>query len=115
VGAAAAITAMSRFPSVSDFAMRALIQMALTSLDRDDPPRYFGGWEATARALGRDVPELADELTGDERREVERQRENARRAVGRAVKELVAAGAVSRTNRPKVGSRAVYHLNLWTT
>lgn len=34
---------------------RVLAYMALVTKDDDDPPRYWGGWEALARALGRDL------------------------------------------------------------
>lgn len=105
-------SALIEYPNISDFAMRALVQMAAMALDRDTPPKYYGGWEATARALGRRIPDLRDDLPPDQYNEVLRLRSNAQRAVGRAVKELVACGAVIRTNRAKVGQRSVYDLNL---
>jgi hypothetical protein len=74
----------------------ALVFMANTALDADDPPRYFGGWEALARALGFDV--------SDER--------NAAEQVRRVLAALAKAGAVVSSSRARMNIRAEYALAL---
>lgn len=60
-------TKWAHLRSVSQY--KILIRMALTALDRPAGPEkpagmYFGGWEALALALGRDIPE-ADDYSDD--------------------------------------------------
>lgn len=68
---------------------RVLAFMALTSLDEDVPPAYWGGRESLALALGRMVP-LESEAP-----EVIRERRAAFRAVDRVIKDLTKAGAIT--------------------
>ena len=88
-------------PDLPDRSFTVLAYMALVALDRDDPPRYFGGWEQLCRvALGRVVP---DDEHG---------RAAAEKSVQRAVRPLVRAGAITLTNAPRTGARAEYALQL---
>lgn len=75
---------------------RLLVFMAYLSLDADEPPRFFGGTEAMAEAVGRDLP-----LT-----------RTHRVAVSDLVGQLVRAGAISRHVQPAKGRRAEYVLHL---
>ena len=87
---------------LADTGFTVLAYMALISLDKDDPPRYFGGRHALARqALGRRSRGVESELD-----------EADVQAVKRAVRALTSAGAITLENDPKVHERAVYRLNL---
>jgi hypothetical protein len=86
---------------------RVLIYMALVSLDADDPPRYFGGWEALANALGRQLPPK-----DDPGQKAQRERAAAAEAVRVAVRQLTRAGAVSTLRPAGAGHRAEYALHL---
>jgi len=78
---------------------RALVYMANVSLDADQPPLYFGGWEALAVAMGlspdRDDPN-----------------ESARKQIVKALKVLTDAGVVVSTGAARRGVRAEYALAL---
>lgn len=71
-----------------DRAFRALSYMALVSIDQDMPPRYFGGYLALARILGREVS--ADPVTDAERRA----RKAAMESVRVVVRTLLGACAI---------------------
>jgi hypothetical protein len=97
----------------------AFIQMGLLALDRDCPPRYYGGWAPIARVLGaHPIPEscevglhvvrTATRVRGECHRCA-----NAQRAARRAIQQLVAAGAVSVRGTTGPGRPAEY--NLWIT
>lgn len=95
LGAGNVAGAFDSWSHLPDRAFRALAYMALVSLDRDDPPRYWGGRGALAKALG-----LADDEAGH-------------RAVKRAVAQLVRAGAIKHDGPPAAGGRrAEYVLNV---
>jgi hypothetical protein len=75
---------------------RLLVYMALVSMDADDPPKYWGGWQALAEALGRKMPAThADRV-----------------AVTTALTTLRQEGAISRAVNPARGRRAEYLLHL---
>lgn len=66
----------------SDRARIVLAYMAAHAMDSDQRPSYFGGWEALSIPLGYDEPDEA-----------------ARRAVGRAVRELRQAGYITQNHQ----------------
>lgn len=82
-----------------------LVRMAVSAIDKDLEPRYWGGWEPLARALGRRPnidgtwPSDAAELA-------------AQRAVDRAVATLTKSGLIKRLNTPRPGRQAEYLLQL---
>lgn len=84
---------------------RVLAYMALRTLDDGDPPRFWGGRESLAVALGRLVPKPEDEQS---RRE--------RKAAFEAVKEVTATlrrlGAIEIIEPARPTRNAVYALNL---
>lgn len=75
----------------------ALCFMALTALDADEPPVFWGKWESLAEALGHDAQDAPD---------------NARRATTRALTSLKAAGAIVSTGEARPGVHAEYALCL---
>lgn len=75
----------------------ALTFMALISLDADNPPVYFGGWEALASALGYDC---------------EGKRDNAKEQFRRTISALVSSGAVVSSGQARLRVRAEYALAL---
>ncbi|ALV44701.1 hypothetical protein MB46_03420 [Arthrobacter alpinus] len=76
---------------------RALLYMANTALDKDDPPVYFAGWEAIASALGQDPDSSPDA---------------AKRAAMRSLKALRLAGAVVSSGQARMNVRSEYALAL---
>ena len=90
-----------------------LLRMAVTALDKDKPPVFYGGRTALAAAIGRVVPDpptRGDRSAESER--IRRERDDAFKAVERAMRPLTYAGAVILLNRPGVGERAAYELCL---
>lgn len=78
--------------------LHALVFMALTSLDADRPPIYFGGWESIAtQALGLDL---------------EGNPASAKRTTFQVLAGLRSKGAASSSGQAHSGVRAVYALNL---
>ena len=77
--------------------LHALVFMAVTALDSDRPPVYYGGWEAVAQALGLDL---------------EGNRASAKRTTVKALTALTEAGAVTSSGTARAGVRAEYALNL---
>lgn len=91
---------------LKDRPMRLLVFMALTALDRDDTPRYFGGWKSLALSgLGRQVPDIIDDAT---RKEADAIKQD----VKRTIQALRHAGAITLLNTPKIGDQANYELHL---
>lgn len=86
---------------------RLLLNMALTAMDADQPPRYFDSREASAYALGRRVPdapppgqpELPERLA-------------AFQAVKTATRGLVALGAIEQLKTGHKGQRAEFAIRL---
>lgn len=86
---------------------RLLLNMALTALDADNPPRYFDSREASAYALGRRIPdppppgepELPERLAAFE-------------AVKTATRGLVGLRAIERLKTGHRGQRAEYAIRL---
>lgn len=97
----------ARWGDLPGNAFRALIFMAVTSMDEDDPPLFWGGRESLAVALGRTVPD--SDLDDDESR---LEREATFKAVKRTVQDLAKAGAITTVNVARPGRNAVYALNL---
>lgn len=84
-----------------------LLWMALTALDTDAKPIYFGARETTALALGRMVSDLVDD---DDPRfdEISRERESVFRMLQRALSELVDRGYIVRRRRGQKWQNAEY-------
>ena len=76
---------------------RALTFMALTALDADKPPVYFGGWAAVAEALGLDP---------------DKKHASASEVFRKTLAALVKAGAVVSSGHARQGVRAEYALAL---
>lgn len=98
---------------------RALVYLALRSLDEEAPPVYYAGWEALAAATG--IPwdpqePFLDHLDPAERKAARTTRSKARRAainrVGRILRTLEEAGAILRAGEAQQGSRQVIGLTL---
>jgi hypothetical protein len=94
-----------------DRAFRLLAYMALSSLDTDEPPRFWGGREAAAIALGRDLPRVLDRARSQPATgagvEIERQRAAAFQDVKKWTRVLLDAGAIARAGGPaRVGHNA---------
>jgi hypothetical protein len=89
---------MGHLINQSDKSKLVLFLMASTARDTStkvDPGTYWGGWEMLAKSLG--YKALDDP---------------AKKAVQRAIKELVEAGLVERLGNPAWGHRQVYRLTL---
>lgn len=84
-----------------------LLMMALTVLDRDPNPRWWGGDDLLLRALGRSSPADDDPSVA-----AEKARHANDVAVRRCVSELVKAGALSYAVRPVKGRRPEYWMHL---
>lgn len=84
---------------------RVLVYMALRTLDKDEPPMFWGGREELAFALGRAIPEGNDP-------ESIRVRKAAYEAVKDVMKTLKKAGAVTLERPAMTGQNAVYALHL---
>lgn len=76
---------------------RLLVFMGLSSLDADNPPRFFGGFPELVRAYGRDP----DNFTHSDRV-----------TVTRSITVLRSVGAISGGIKGAPGKRAEYHLAL---
>lgn len=77
--------------------------MALSARDLDRPPIYFGGWEFLAGGLGWPRDDVDDP---------EPYPPAAKRAVARAVSELVAIGAVKSYGAAGRGHNVTYELRI---
>lgn len=90
---------------------RALAYMALVSMDRDDPPKYWGGRDDLAVALGYPMPEApADDNTGQSATEARAARARGHHAVDKVTQSLVKQGAVLRIRQGSFRSHAVFAL-----
>lgn len=87
---------------------RALVYMAHRSLDSGNPPKFWGGREEIAMALGRPIPEPY----GDE---FDKKREADYEVVRKVTRTLTRAGAISLDRMPGPGQHAVYALHLRLT
>lgn len=93
--------------------VRLLAFMANTTLDKHNPPKFYGGRESLAAALGYDVPdEPASGSEGVWADEARRKRDRAFHAVKQTVNALIAAGAIERVKVATFRSHSEYHLNL---
>jgi hypothetical protein len=97
----------ARWYALPDLPFRLLIYMAARSMDDDDPPLYFAGWEELALAGGRIVPGKSD-VDG----EAAKARRSAEVAVSSATKTLIKRGAVKVISRGAPGRNATYALML---
>ncbi|MFP3671185.1 hypothetical protein SB717_39580, partial [Priestia sp. SIMBA_032] len=69
---------------------RALAYMALVSMDRDDPPKYWGGRDDLAVALGYPMPQApADDNKGQSATEARAARARGHHAVDKVTQSLV--------------------------
>ena len=114
MGASNAMTAYMRWRHLPDRAFRALVYMALVTLDDDDPPRYWGGREALIEfGLGRQMaPEPApsdDSARADEFRKARKADYQAAKVV---ISQLVRAGVVECDVTSARNRQAEYRLNL---
>lgn len=92
-----------------DRAFRLLAYMALVSMDTDNPPKFWGGHSALARALGRNTPDaLPINATEAESKAWRADME----AVRAAVKALFQNGAISLDQESAPGQNARYALHL---
>lgn len=87
--------------------IRLMVRMALVAPDRKAHPRYWGGWEVLAYAMGYDLRWQTDESP-----EAQRLRSNAKRNVLRILQYLADSGAIARVASGRPGRRAVYELNI---
>lgn len=101
VGASNAVKVFA-WPDLTHRQKVALLFMAVISLDADMPPRYWGGWEMLARAIGIDVGDGSDP----------RVMANAAEQVRRVIASLVTAGAVVSSSQARTNVRAEYALAL---
>lgn len=113
MGAGNAVQVYTHWRNLGHRPHRLLVHMALTALDSENPPKYWGGREKLATALGYDVPE---EPPASERgpwaEEVHRQRAKAFQAVKQTLRELIKAGAIIRIRQGQYKSNAEYELCL---
>lgn len=97
----------ARWADLDDAPLRLLAYMAVIALDEGDSPRFWGGRDALALAIGRMV---ADRKTKDPAEIAERKR--AFKAVTRTLAILKDAGAITVLEPAAPGQNAVYALNL---
>ncbi|GAA2621980.1 hypothetical protein GCM10010411_67500 [Actinomadura fulvescens] len=97
----------NRWRPLPNTSFRVLTWMALRSMDSDDPPLFWGGWEELALALGRDLPprDATDPASTKERNK-------AYEAVKYAKKVLKRKGAITLVRDAGPGRPAAYALNL---
>ena len=96
MGATNVLAVLRNWPNLEHKEMRALVYMAVKSMDDDVPPRYWGGWENLAVVLGHGTskPETARVLTN------------------RTLSALSKAGAIVSSGQARQGVRAEYALAL---
>jgi hypothetical protein len=102
VGASNVAKVFTYWPDLKHRDKVGLIFMANTALDADDPPVYWGGWEALGRALGFDPGDGTDE----------RAAANASEQVRRVIASLAKSGVVVSSARARTHIRAEYALAL---
>lgn len=108
MGAKNVKTVYANWAHLRDGPFRLLVFMANTALDSDVEPRYWGGREALAIALGR-FRRIAGGRTPEEEA---RERDAAYLAVKRALRQLKNSGAITTLNVAGPGTRSDYRLNL---
>lgn len=90
---------------------RALAYMALVSLDRDNPPKYWAGRDDLATALGYPMPEEpADDDQSQEAAVAREVRARGHNAVKKVTGDLVKQGALLRMRQGNFRSHAVFAL-----
>lgn len=97
MGASNAVRAFALWSHLDHRELRGLLFMSLISMDKDDPPVYWGGWESLAEAMGYDVKASP---------------EGARRSTMRVLAALVRAGVIVSSGQARQGTRAEYALAL---
>jgi len=111
VGARNVGAAIAMYPQLEHRAMRLLLGMALTALDTPTAlrpaQRYFGGRDALADILGYRLAAAPDESDA-----ARRARKSAYEQVRRALAELIAEGAVTRTVTAENRFRSEYVLHV---
>lgn len=113
MGATNVALVFTRWAHLPDKAFRALGYMALVALDQDTEPRYWGGWEGLAEAIGRTPPaEPADSDTSPRAEEYRRMRRNDFEAVKTAMRQVFKAGAAAVEKPSGPGRPATYRLLL---
>lgn len=108
MGANYAKSVFEQWSHLPHHAQLVLIRMALIVKDKDSEPRYWGGWQELAFALGYDMSWFVEV---DEKRKV-RGRRNAQEGVRRVMQCLVDEGAITRVRGGYAGHNAEYRLNL---
>lgn len=113
MGASNVAAVYTSWAGLNHVPFRLLAYMALVTLDRDDPPRFWGGRDDLAHAIGRRVPREPDDTDASESAAaVRRQRKQAHEAVRIALAELKAVGVVVQVRKARLGVRAEYTLHL---
>ena len=117
MGAANVSAAFTTYPDLPHRAFRLLAYMALVSLDRDRPDMparvCWIGREALADALGFCLPPEPDtDDDSEEASDARTRRHSSFMTLGKVLRELVAAGAVTHTRRGGRNQTAEYVLNL---
>lgn len=102
MGATNVVRVFTHWPELKHRDKVGLLFMANMAKDADEPPVYWGGWEAIARALGLDL--------GD--REDAKAQANASEQVRRVMASLAKAGVVVSSARARTHVRAEYALAL---
>lgn len=102
MGATNVVKVFTHWPELKHRDKVGLLFMANMAKDADEPPVYWGGWEAIARALGLDL--------GD--REDAKAQANASEQVRRVMASLAKAGVVVSSARARTHVRAEYALAL---
>lgn len=116
MGAANIALAFMYWGHLGDRPFRVLTRMALISLDKDEPPKYFAGREDLAFALGREVPPEPD--AHDESPEAQaarRERTSIFEIVRKAVKVLTDEGVIVSSGDARFNRQATYSLHLSPT
>ena len=107
MGASNVKAVYAQWGDLTNNAFRLLAYMALVSMDADNPPRYWGGREDLAAALGREVPP-----ENDDDPEVTRKRNVAFKAQRDATGVLSQRGAIKAIKNARGGQRQEWALNL---
>lgn len=113
MGAGNAKQVYNHWNHLSHRAHRLLTYMALTTLDADDPPKYWAGRDSLADALGYEMPKAPGDDDLSPAAEAARQvRSTGHNAVNKVTRELVKAGALIRLHPGSFRTNATYALVL---
>jgi hypothetical protein len=113
MGASNVAAVYARWTGLNHVPFRLLAYMALVSLDRDEPPRFWGGRDDLAGAIGRTLPREPDDTDTDPSAvAARRQRRAAHEAVRAGLRELKDVGAITTAKHARQGLRAEYLLHL---